>query len=196
VGRGAGNLSNWLLVRPQCGPGVVLGFFSCALRHHPDYRAHHPAAAARRRLRLIWFGVVMSVVMEWGSSTAAASISFSSTNRPRTSSLGDIVWERCLRVPDDAAVVILCVLPETPPACPDYVHGQAHAPLSAFEFRLALAEERTDSFLEVLGVEIRRSSLGTSSSVSASFLGKAVDEFLVSVRQGARLHPTRRCAVA
>jgi C4-dicarboxylate transporter, DctM subunit len=121
------HLSKWLLLASVVFFVVVLGFFlppvSIILMTAPIVL---PPLRAEG-FDLIWFGVVMSVVMEMGLIHPPVGLNIFVINKIAPDiPLGDIVWGTLPFVfLMMAAVVILCVFPEIATWAPDYFMGKA-----------------------------------------------------------------------
>jgi C4-dicarboxylate transporter, DctM subunit len=121
------HLSKWLLFASVVFLVVVLGFFlppvSIILMTAPIIL---PPLRAEG-FDLIWFGVVMSVVMEMGLIHPPVGLNIFVINKIAPDiELGDIVWGTLPFVfLMMAAVVILCVFPEIATGLPDYFMGKA-----------------------------------------------------------------------
>jgi C4-dicarboxylate transporter DctM subunit len=120
------HLSKWLLFASVVFLVVVLGFFlppvSIILMTAPIIL---PPLRAEG-FDLIWFGVVMSVVMEMGLIHPPVGLNIFVINKIAPDiKLGDIIWGTLPFVfLMMAAVVILCFLPEIATGLPDYFMGK------------------------------------------------------------------------
>jgi tripartite ATP-independent transporter DctM subunit len=120
------HLSKWLLFASVVFLVVVLGFFlppvSIILMTAPIILPPLRADG----FDLIWFGVVMSVVMEMGLIHPPVGLNIFVINKIAPDiKLGDIVWGTLPFVfLMMAAVVILCVFPEIATGLPDYFMGK------------------------------------------------------------------------
>jgi C4-dicarboxylate transporter DctM subunit len=123
------HLSRWVLFFAVVVLVVVLGFFlppvSIILMTAPIILPPLKAEG----FDLIWFGVVMSVVMEMGLIHPPVGLNIFVINKIAPDiKLGDIVWGTLPFVfLIMAAVVILCVFPEIATGLPDHFMGKATA---------------------------------------------------------------------
>jgi len=123
------HLSRWVLFAAIVLLVVVLGFFlppvSIILMTAPIIL---PPLRAEG-FDLIWFGVVMSVVMEMGLIHPPVGLNIFVINKIAPDiQLGDIIWGTLPFVfLIMLAVVLLCVFPEIATGLPDYVMGKAIA---------------------------------------------------------------------
>ncbi len=104
---------------------VVLGFFLPPVVDHPDDRADHLAAVAGGEFDLIWFGVVMTIVMEMGLIHPPVGLNiFVIKNIAPDIPLSDVMWGVIpfvgLMI---LAVVILCFAPGIATWFPDHIMG-------------------------------------------------------------------------
>lgn len=120
------HLSKWLLFSAIALLVVILGFFlppvSIILMTAPIILPPLKAAG----FELIWFGVVMSVIMEMGLIHPPVGINIFVINKIAPDiGLKDIVWGTlpfvALMV---AAIVILCLVPQIATGLPDLVYGK------------------------------------------------------------------------
>jgi C4-dicarboxylate transporter DctM subunit len=120
------HLSKWLLLASVMFLVVVLGFFlppvSIILMTAPIILPPLRADG----FDLIWFGVVMSVVMEMGLIHPPVGLNIFVINKIAPDiKLGDIIWGTLPFVfLMMAAVVILCIFPEIATGLPDYFMGK------------------------------------------------------------------------
>lgn len=99
---------------------VVLGFFLPPVSHHPDDRADHLPPLKAAGFDLIWFGVVMTIVMEMGLIHPPVGLNiFVIKNIAPDIPLKDVIWGT---VPFVLlmllAVILLCCSTRSPPASP------------------------------------------------------------------------------
>jgi tripartite ATP-independent transporter DctM subunit len=120
------HLSKWLLFAAIAVLIVVLGFFlppvSIILMTAPIILPPLKAAG----FELIWFGVVMSVIMEMGLIHPPVGLNIFVINKIAPDiGLKDIVWGTLpFVVLMIAAIVILCAVPGIATALPDWVYGR------------------------------------------------------------------------
>jgi C4-dicarboxylate transporter DctM subunit len=120
------HLSKWLLFAAIAGMVVVLGFFlppvSIILMTAPIILPPLRAAG----FELIWFGVVMSVIMEMGLIHPPVGLNIFVINKIAPDiGLKDIVWGTIPFVLlMMLAIVILCVFPGIATALPDWVYAK------------------------------------------------------------------------
>ena len=123
------NLSKWLLLAMVLGLVIVLGFFlppvSIILMMAPIILPPLKAAG----FDLIWFGVLMTIVMEMGLIHPPVGLNiFVIKNIAPDIPLGDIIWGVLpflgLML---FAVVLICVFPDIAVALPDWIMGAVPA---------------------------------------------------------------------
>ena len=108
---------------PADGRGPRL--LPAAGQHHPDDGADHPAAAAGAAgFDLIWFGVLMTIVMEMGLIHPPVGLNlFVIKNVAPDIPIADVIWGVLPFVRDVVAIVVICLVPGIATWFPNAVMG-------------------------------------------------------------------------